>query len=115
MEISRRKFIVKLAVTSAGVGSLLFVSSCGNNDTEKEKVENDSSSEDPCHENDLTEAQKTSRNQFEYVHKSPHPEKRCNNCQLWIEPNEGEFCGGCQIIDGSINPKGYCNQWIKSV
>ena len=113
MSSSRRGFIKKIALASFGISGVYLLSSCGNNDqTEDEKSK--SSQDDPCSDQTLSEAQKSSRDQFEYVAETPYPEKRCDNCTLWIEPEEGEFCGGCQIIEGPINPAGYCNQWIRS-
>ena len=110
MDSSRRSFLKKFVFASAGAAGVYFLSACGGKE-DAEESSSKQSSDDPCSES-LTEAQKTSRNQFEYVAETPYPEKRCDNCTLWIEPEEDEFCGGCQIIDGAINPNGYCNQWI---
>ena len=61
----------------------------------------------------LTADEKETRNDFEYVPKSPFPEKLCNNCDLWLEPQEETLCGGCEIMEGPIHPEGYCNVWLE--
>ncbi len=114
MSLSRRGFIKKTSFALFSFVGIYFLSSCGNNNSQAEDEKRETPKNDPCSGDNLTEAEKTSRDQFEYVAETPYPEKRCDKCTLWIEPEEEEFCGGCQIIKGPINPKGYCNQWIKS-
>ncbi len=60
----------------------------------------------------LTEQQIQTRKLLQYVDESPHAEKRCDNCRLFVAPDEGEKCGGCQVVPGPIHPKGYCTAWI---
>lgn len=60
----------------------------------------------------LTEEQIQLRTNSNYVDKSPHEDKRCSNCQLFMVPAEGEQCGTCQILPGPIHPDGYCDLWV---
>jgi hypothetical protein len=55
------------------------------------------------------------RQTLQYVEESPDPEKLCSNCQLYVAPEEGAACGGCQIIKGPIAPGGYCTSWAQKV
>ncbi len=69
--------------------------------------------QDPCSDlTGLSEEDKTVRTELEYVAQSPYPEKVCDNCAVWIKPEEGKPCGGCEIMEGPVHPKGYCNSWI---
>jgi hypothetical protein len=63
----------------------------------------------------LTKEQIETRKALQYVDDSPHEEKRCNNCQLFEQPGEGEECGGCQVVPGPIHPNGYCTAWMAPV
>lgn len=101
--ITRKDFLKKLPLVGVAIfsgGALL--QSCSK-----------SKEEDPCADlSKLTEEEKQTRKEFEYVAKSPYPEKLCDNCEFWLNPAEGEFCGGCEIMEGPINPKGYCTAWV---
>jgi hypothetical protein len=63
----------------------------------------------------LTEAEVQMRQTLAYVDASPHADKLCSNCQLYIPAEEGAPCGGCQIIKGPIAPGGYCTSWAAKV
>lgn len=69
---------------------------------------------DPC--NDLSgvpEQDIKTRKSLDYVGKSPYPDKHCSNCALFIAPQEGQTCGGCQLFKGPINPDGHCKSWVE--
>ncbi len=105
-KMNRKDFLKKLPLLGiAFVGGGLFLQSCGQSKTD----------EDPCSDlSKLTEEEKQTRKDFEYVAKSPFPDKLCSNCELWIAPGEGKTCGGCEIMQGPINPNGYCTAWAKA-
>lgn len=47
-----------------------------------------------------------------YLTVSPYgAERNCSNCKLWTAPTAGAPCGGCTLIDGAIDPHGYCDSW----
>lgn len=52
------------------------------------------------------------RKALAYVDESPNADKDCANCKFFKEAANGEACGGCEIITGSIAPTGYCNSWV---
>jgi hypothetical protein len=37
----------------------------------------------------------------------PKDGKECDQCNFFIAPN------GCKMVDGEINPHGYCALWVK--
>ena len=102
-KITRIEFLKKLPLLGiAFVGTGLILQSCSKSKTD----------EDPCSDlSKLTEEEKQTRKDFEYVAKTPFPNKLCSNCALWITPETGKVCGGCDIMEGPINPNGYCNVW----
>ena len=55
------------------------------------------------------------RETLQYVEATADPAKTCDNCQLYVAAEAGAACGGCQIIKGPINPKGYCASWAAKV
>jgi len=111
--MTRKEFMRKLTMLGAGfVGAFSFLSSCKKSDKGEQEAKT-TITDDPCGDlSALTADEKKMRNDFEYVAQSPYPEKLCDNCALWVEPEAGKFCGGCEIMAGPIHPKGYCNAWI---
>jgi hypothetical protein len=61
---------------------------------------------------DLSEAQLQTRTANNYVEESPEADQQCNNCGLWQDPAAGEDCGGCTVVQGPINPEGWCSIWV---
>lgn len=100
--LSRRdlmKTSVKLVVWGAGVSSVL--TACGGK----------KSSELDCTDTSgLSGPDLTMRNTLKYVDRSPDPQKLCSNC-MFFNPPAQQGCGGCKLIKGPINPKGYCTSW----
>jgi hypothetical protein len=111
--MTRKEFMRKLSMLGAGfVGAFSFLSSCKKSDKGEQEAKKEIT-DDPCGDlSALTEDEKATRDVFEYVAQSPYPEKLCDNCALWVEPEGENFCGGCEIMAGPIHPKGYCNAWI---
>lgn len=58
----------------------------------------------------LAAADLTMRTTLGYVDASPEGAKSCANCMLY-KPAAADACGGCQVVKGPINPKGYCKSW----
>lgn len=51
-------------------------------------------------------AQKASKASMQYQDK-PSGDKQCSNCAQFIPANS------CQIVEGTINPQGFCISWQK--
>jgi len=49
---------------------------------------------------------------LKYVAHSKEEGKNCENCKFWTPPEGEAICGGCTLIKGPINPKGYCTSWF---
>jgi hypothetical protein len=50
--------------------------------------------------------QKVSKEAMKYQDK-PNGDQRCSNCMQFIPP------ASCKIVEGAINPNGYCIAWVK--
>ena len=119
-KVTRKNFLKHLSLTgiaTLGAGSLL--TACGGGGDSQESASQSQSdggdqaaSNDPCSDTSgLTEQQKQTREQFDYVAETPNPEKRCDNCALWVKPEGDNPCGGCTLVQGPIHPAGYCTAW----
>jgi hypothetical protein len=62
----------------------------------------------------LSPEDKSTRTTLEYVDKTPTADKTCDGCQLF-KPAGPDACGGCTVVKGPINPKGYCKSWVKKI
>ena len=102
VNLNRREFIKRIPIVSgSAILAGLYIKGCKS-----------SEQPDPCSDlSGLTEEEKNTRKEFAYVSKSPYPEKVCDNCELWIAPKEGSLCGGCEVMEGPVDPKGYCTVW----
>ncbi|MEZ4647687.1 MAG: high-potential iron-sulfur protein [Candidatus Eisenbacteria bacterium] len=126
-DMERRAFLDILARHSALGGIALLATSllgCGGSDRAESDAEGRTGSEDaergeagasagdPCGDlSALSDDELSDRRTVEYVPVTPDAEKRCDNCQLWIAPENGAPCGGCDILAGPIHPRGYCTAW----
>jgi len=117
--LNRKEFLERLSMVCIGViGAGTALTSCDKKEEPEAKTEAPAAMEEQTENlcadlSGLTEDEKAIRDTFKYVAQSPDTNKLCTNCQFWLVPKEGEFCGGCQIIKGPINPDGYCNQWLQ--
>ena len=111
--LDRRAFLQRLSFV--GLGMAAVVSGCGSSDepAAKPQAAKPQAAPDPCGDTSgLTEQDLNIRKSFQYVAQTPEPAKLCTNCQFWVAAPAGQTCGGCQIIKGSINPNGWCSQWV---
>jgi hypothetical protein len=61
----------------------------------------------------LAEPEKIARSALQYVDHSPHADKHCRDCNLFVAPAQKTSCGSCQIVKGPIHPDGYCTGYVK--
>jgi hypothetical protein len=109
--MNRRVFFVKSAQLGAAVfsGVSPFM---GCENKQKKNFKEDAKVKDPCSDlSGLTEEDIKFREGYKYVSKTPYPEKNCKNCEFWTEPEEGNLCGGCDLFEGPVHAKGYCEGW----
>ncbi len=117
-DMTRKEFLhVAFLGLAAGAGATLLAS-CGGKEepaqTTAQETTTKPASADACADvSGLTQPELTMRNEtLKYVAHSTEEGKRCDNCKFWAPPEGGEICGGCTLIKGPINPKGYCSSWF---
>lgn len=115
--VSRRRFLQSIGIAGVVGASGSLLAACGGSDDSN--GENNGTASKPAAEcsdmSELSEQEKKQRDQMvtslEYVDETPQEDKYCANCQLYIEGEYGEGCGGCQLFPGPVAAKGYCNSW----
>lgn len=111
---SRRSFLRRLSAAGlASLGGGTLLSACASEAGDRQSDGGaTASSEGPCTDlSGLTEAEKETRQTFEYVSSSPKPDELCKGCQFWLAPEGSRPCGGCTVVKGPINPQGWCKVW----
>lgn len=107
---SRRDFIVRGTLLGGFVAAgSSFLAACN-----KDKGGGDAAAPAALSCNDtskLDDAAKGMRTTLGYVDKSVQAGKNCGNCKLYKAAMPGQ-CGGCTLLQGPINPEGYCNSWV---
>ncbi|ALQ51737.1 high-potential iron-sulfur protein [Nitrosomonas ureae] len=57
-------------------------------------------------------ASKASKESMQY-RDEPNDKEQCNNCVQFIPGKTPEAQGGCKVVEGSINPQGWCVAYTK--
>ena len=113
-DLTRRDFLTRftgLGAVALGSGALLSACAGGESQPAAEP-EAPTAAADACGDlTGLTDAEVQMRTSLQYVAETPDAAKRCDNCALWVVPEAGSACGGCQLIKGPIAPAGYCASW----
>lgn len=112
--VSRRRFLHSLGIAGiAGASGSLLVA-CGGGDSESSSSAAQASCTDVS---SLSAQEKKQRKQMikslQYVEESTTEGQTCSNCQLYVEKEFGEGCGGCTLFPGPVNANGYCNSWAQ--
>lgn len=58
----------------------------------------------------LSRGEQQMRKTREYTANSASAQENCASCQFFRRDKAGE-CGDCEILDGPVNARGYCNSW----
>ena len=126
MAIDRREFIQRAGLWvlagTAATGAGVLLGGCGEGQKQaeelggkpKEIIDAAARGVDPCDDlSALSSAEIEVRENFEYAPRSEDPDEICANCEFWTEPRGASPCGGCTLMKGPINPKGYCISWAE--
>ena len=100
-EPSRRRFLAGGLRTGASAALLGVLAACGKGSTKLGCA-------DP---NALSPSDKKLRQSLHYVEASADPAKHCSNCLFFSTAASTAKCGGCKILQGSVDPNGYCDAW----
>lgn len=107
--LNRKEFLKKfgaIGVTAVGVTGFLKACGGGGSDAPRATV-------DPCTDvSGLTETDLALRKNLQYIEVTEKPEERCDNCQLYKLPENGNGCGGCLLFAGPVTAAGWCASWV---
>lgn len=105
--LNRKDFLKQFGLMGvAVVGASTLVTACGGS-------ESSGPAPDPCKDvSGLTDQDKNMRTSLSYVEETEIPEQRCDNCQLYKLPENGNGCGGCLLFGGPVTAAGWCSSWV---
>jgi len=119
--ISRKDFLKRLGFMGAlSVGGSAIITACGGGENKEAAESGETGMESqsqaaaaqPCSDlSGLTDQEKQTRTQFQYVHETTKPDQHCQNCALFQAPEGDSPCGSCTLVKGPINPNGWCTAW----
>ncbi len=114
-DLSRRDFFLRAsALGMAAVGGSAILAACGGKEAATPDVPAAASDAVAGACNDLTgltDQEKQMRGALQYIEVTDIPDKRCDNCQLYIQPEGASACGACKILKGPVTPGGHCTSW----
>jgi hypothetical protein len=117
-ETDRRRLLALI-----GSGATVGLAGCsggggdGNDDATATPTETETSSGDtvPAEYETATSLDGTERDPSSLSAKSavnyqeePNDGQQCSDCQFYIEDKNGDGMGACAIVEGNIDPNGYC-------
>ncbi len=116
----RRRFLARASLF--GAGAVLLLCGCGGGGDKKESAQASGGDQaaggakaaqpTACDDlSGLTPAQIQVRQAFEYKEKADNPAESCHLCEFYKQPEAGQFCGGCKLFVGPVNPGGHCNSF----
>jgi hypothetical protein len=113
--LNRKDFLKQFGLMGvAAVGATTLISACGGGASEpatQAATPEAADAVDPCTDvSALTENDLTLRKNLNYVEETPNAEQRCDNCQLYKQPENG--CGGCLLFAGPVTAAGWCSSWV---
>ena len=108
---TRRTFIRQYGrLTAALAGGGVLLPRCVSKDTESGSKAKPTSA-NPCQDLDgVSAAEIQKRENLGYVSESPIEDNQCNNCNLYLPPQD-KACGGCILFEGPVEAEGYCTYW----
>lgn len=59
----------------------------------------------------LSAEERDTRELYGYVEQTSFPDSRCDNCSLYLPPDDEGGCGGCILFSGPVFAEGYCDYW----
>ena len=106
-EISRRTFFRDMIIGgTATVGAAYVLTAC--------KGGGGKSTELKCTDTSgLDQGAIQARMSANYTDHSQKADQDCTNCLNFKPPGKANTCGGCKVLKGPINPKGWCKLWAK--
>jgi hypothetical protein len=113
--LNRKEFLKQfglVGVSAIGASTLLAACGGGGDSATQEQSAASSVPADPCKDtSSLTQADKDLRTNLGYLEETEIADQRCENCQLYKQPENGG-CGGCLLFNGPVTTNGWCKSWV---
>ncbi len=117
MTCSRRSLFKAMMASCVSVvlGSFLVAACHSKNPGSRETVV-DPLDVDACDDlSKVTQEELKKRENFGYEEVTSLPDKRCDNCNLFIPAQNERKCGGCILFKGPVFEDSYCTYWAPQV
>lgn len=111
--INRKDFLKQFGLVGvSAIGASTLLAACGGGGESPSSEQASTTSVDPCSDtSSLSQADKDLRANLGYVDSTEIAEQRCDNCQLYKQPENGG-CGGCLLFNGPVTADGWCKSWV---
>lgn len=113
-QVTRREFLERIAILGAAIGAAPVLAACSTEQAGEAPV--DTTAGMKCDDvSALTDAEKKTRTDLQYVEATTNPDQTCLNCQQYKAGADAATCGTCTLVPGPINPAGWCLSWVAKV
>lgn len=112
--LNRKEFLKQFGLVGvSAIGASTLLAACGGGgESASSDQQAAATPADPCRDtSSLTQADKDLRTNLGYVEDTENAEQRCDNCQLYKQPENGG-CGGCLLFNGPVTSNGWCKSWV---
>jgi hypothetical protein len=113
--VSRREFLGRAALLGAVIGVAPILAACGTQSAGTGTGAAGAGAVDCTDVSKLTDAEKKTRTDLQYVEASVKADQTCTNCQQHKPAQDANACGTCTLVPGPINPSGWCISWVQKV
>lgn len=118
--LTRAVFLKQLVASGALFGGLALLAGCSSGEPENSfeseeapsgSTRTDGSPSDCGDLSGISAEERENRELYGYVEETSFPDSRCDNCSLYLPPDEEGGCGGCILFSGPVFAEGYCDYW----
>lgn len=118
--LSRATFLKQMVASGALLGGVALLAGCSSGEPENSSgsdevpsgsTRTDTNPSDCGDLSGISAEERENRELYGYVEETSFPDSRCDNCSLYIPPDEEGGCGGCILFSGPVFAEGYCDYW----
>lgn len=111
--LSRAAFLKRLVRSGWVLAGTVLLAACSSEESSRDSgsVRTDASPTDCGDLSGISAEEQENRELYGYVEKTSFPDSRCDNCSLYLPPDEEGGCGGCILFSGPVFAEGYCDYW----
>jgi hypothetical protein len=114
-QVTRREFLERVAILGAAIGAAPVLAACSTKEAGEAPAGTTGGAMKCDDVSKLTDAEKKTRTDLQYVEASVKPDQNCSNCQQFKPGADANTCGTCTLVPGPINSAGWCLSWVAKV